>query len=116
MKNKSDSRFYNSEEDISLPFEEIRYSDYYFNASSRLRTISTPKTMWKSGPKSFQRYMIESYLPFLQSHTNVSNPIVYIKRGTTGIAGQMRGVCDVLLLGILHNRVIKSKFVSMVRR
>ena len=114
MKNKSDTRFHNSNGDISIPFQEVQYSDYYINASTTLRSVSKPKTIWKSGSKAFRLYMKDYYLPFLHANTNASNPIVYVKKGTTGIAGQMRGVCDILLLGILHNRVIKSSIIFKI--
>lgn len=37
------------------------------------------------------------------------NQIVYEKKGTTGMAGQISGVCDSLLLALLHNRPFQSK-------
>lgn len=111
--NKTNTRFYNSEKTISLPFQPFNFSAYFQNKSSSPRILYNPRTIWRSGPIAFSRYMNREYIPFHKSHTNTSNPIVYIKKGTTGIAGQMRGVCDVLLLSIIHNRVLKGIFVGL---
>ena len=43
----------------------------------------------------------------LADRTNDTNPIVYIKHNNAGIACQMCGICDALLLGILNNRTFK---------
>lgn len=106
--NVSDSRFYNSEEVLTPSFHPFNYSQVYFEGSSRLREVKQPIIKWVSGPPAFRDYMNSYYIPFHQQHTNDSNPFVYLKRGTTGIAGQMRGACDVLLMSIIHNRVFKS--------
>lgn len=37
------------------------------------------------------------------------NQIVYEKKGTTGMAGQISGVCDSLLLALLHDRPFQSR-------
>ena len=55
---------------------------------------------WDYSPGSFRDYLRDVY--FL-SFYNSSHRIVYSKRGTTGIAGQMKGVCDSFLLALLKN-------------
>ena len=86
----------------------FNFSSYYRDRSSLPIHIEKPKTSWMSGGEEFARYMNEKYIPFVEKHTNdSSNVIVYAKRGTTGIAGQISGMCDVLFLSILNDRVFK---------
>ena len=64
---------------------------------------------WAFGPPLFLEYMNTKYKALQRKR--VSQPkrrIVYEKKGTTGMAGQMIGVCDTLLLAILHDRAIQS--------
>ena len=85
----------------------FRYNRFYQPGSTLPRNIPIPVTKWKSGHRSFKSYMRNVYIPMLIDHTNDTNPIVYIKHGTVGIAGQMCGICDGLLLSILNNRTFK---------
>ena len=55
---------------------------------------------WDYSPRSFRDYLRDVYS---LSFYNSSRRIVYSKRGTTGIAGQMKGVCDSFLLALLKN-------------
>lgn len=56
--------------------------------------------VWEYGPHSFVNALKTTY--FSSSYRS-AHRIVYSKRGTTGIAGQMKGVCDTFLLALLHN-------------
>ena len=67
---------------------------------------------WVFGPPPFLEYMNTKYKSLQRKR--VSQPkrrIVYEKKGTTGMAGQMIGVCDTLLLAILHDRAIESRLL-----
>lgn len=64
-----------------------------------------PSKEWKYGPSEFVSYMNHVYLP---NQGIFKKKLVYKKRGTTGIAGQMKGACDTLLLAILSNRTFQS--------
>lgn len=67
---------------------------------------------WVFGPPPFLEYMNTKYKSLQRKR--VSQPkrrIVYEKKGTTGMAGQMIGVCDTLLLAILHDRAIQSRLL-----
>ena len=67
-------------------------------------SVSSAPNYWSYGPKAFLNYMNKVYIP---SHTRFI-PIVYGKMGTTGLAGQMKGVCDCLLLALVQNKSIQS--------
>ena len=65
---------------------------------------------WFYGPSDFVWYMNTVYKRFHRENVQFTKKqIVYEKKGTTGMAGQMFGVCDALFLGILHKRVVQSK-------
>ena len=68
---------------------------------------------WVYGPSRFLKYMNTEYQRIQQNGTRLSTQlIVYEKKGTTGMAGQIVGVCDALLLGILHDRPVQSVLSS----
>ena len=82
-----------------------------------LLTPTGNESKWVYGPPLFLKYMNTKYKTIQRKR--VSQPkhrIVYEKKGTTGMAGQMIGVCDTLLLGILHNRGIQSGFLVCILR
>lgn len=84
------------------------FSSYYQDKSSMPIHIEKPKTRWMSGPDPLCKYMNDVYIPLTMNHSSDKDKmIIYAKRGTTGIAGQISGMCDVLLLGILNDRVFK---------
>ena len=89
----------------SLGFD---YRSYYRRNSFVPINISDPITGWISGSSQFIRYMNTVFIPNQKKNIlNQNKLIVYAKRGTTGIAGQMSGMCDVLLLAILNKRVFQ---------
>lgn len=98
-------------EDISpLGFNYTRY--YHVNNSQPIE-ITAPKTKWISGNWKFKSYMNDYFIPFQQENAaTFPRKTIYLKRGTTGIAGQMSGMCDVLLLSILHNRTFHCTFIE----
>lgn len=90
----------------------FNFSSYYRDRSSLPIRIERPRTSWMTGGAEFVKYMNEEYIPFVEKHANdSSNIIVYAKRGTTGMAGQISGMCDVLFLSILNDRVFKCRCV-----
>ena len=56
------------------------------------------ESSWMFGPAPFVAYMNNEYCA--------------LQRNGTRRAGQMAGVCDVLLLGVLHDRPVQSKPTS----
>ena len=73
-----------------------------------LKSTSKKESDWYFGPSRFVEYMNTKYrLIQLKRVSNPKKRIVYEKKGTTGMAGQMFGVCDTLLLGILHSRAVQ---------
>ena len=73
------------------------------------KTSTSSDSTWFYGPSDLVHYMKTVYTPFHKANSKTVNmTIVYEKKGTTGMAGQLFGVCDSLLLGVLHNRVVKS--------
>lgn len=85
--------------------------EYYAPRSTAPRVLRKPKTQWISGPETFVNFMNKQYLPRFQQEMEITtNQIIYQKAGTVGIANQMYGVCDTLLLGILNNRLFQGRF------
>lgn len=83
----------------------FKVSENYSNANSNKEDGSD----WFDGPSDWVQYMKNVYTPFHERNLRTSNTtIVYEKKGTTGMAGQLFGVCDSLLLGVLHNRSVQS--------
>lgn len=98
---------------LTPPFKPVNMKEVYLPHSTVPRNAMTVRSHWNSGSEQFINYMNKQFIPFQAQHTNDSNPIIYVKRGTTGIAGQMRGVCDVLLLSIIHQRPFKMYASSL---
>lgn len=98
---------------ISLPIKAYRYTRYYCEKSTRPQTISPPSSKWRFGSNSLKKYIMNVYLPFLTSQTNALNPVVYLKQDDVGLAGQMLGFCDTLLLCLLNQRVFKCLFCAL---
>lgn len=92
----------------------FNYSSYYRVNNSQPLVIDLPKTRWNTGNYKFQSFMNDYFIPFQQANSaTFPNKTIYLKRGTTGIAGQMSGMCDVLLLSILNNRTFHCTIFSL---
>ena len=74
------------------------------NYTSQLTTSN-----WFYGPPRFREYMNTNFSRIQSNPRLQKKMIVYQKKGTTGMAGQMTGVCDALLLAILHDRPFQSR-------
>ena len=64
---------------------------------------------WFYGPPRFRKYMNTNFSRIQSNPRLQKKMIVYQKKGTTGMAGQMTGVCDAFLLAVLHNRPFQSR-------
>ena len=61
------------------------------------------------GSNHVWKEFIRTYANLHTKLVNTSNKVMYLKRGTTGIAGQMIGVCDALLVALTTNRGLQCK-------
>ena len=77
--------------------------------STSIPATAAPSYGWSYGPLPLQHFMNTTYLRIQSNPRLRRNQIVYEKKGTTGMAGQISGVCDSLLLALLHNRPFQSK-------
>lgn len=75
-------------------------------------TFHSTTSNWYYGPSRFLEYMNTNFSRIQRSSNLHKKAIVYEKKGTTGMAGQMTGVCDTLLLAILHDRPFQSLAVQ----
>ena len=82
---------------LDYPLQSIRNSVLLSLESNAMQHIPV---VWEYGPHSFVNALKTTYF---SSSNRSAHRIVYSKRGTTGIAGQMKGVCDTFLLALLHN-------------
>ena len=74
--------------------------------------LTSNESNWVFGPPPFLEYMNTKYKSLQRKRVfQPRRRIVYEKKGTTGMAGQMIGVCDTLLLAILHDRAIQSRLL-----
>lgn len=90
---------------IAVSDEENEETSVYEGSS----IIPKNESSWKIGPSPFVEYMNNEYYALQKNGTKKAEQlIVYQKKGTTGMAGQMAGVCDILLLGVLHDRPVQS--------
>ena len=81
------------------------FSINHIQPSSRYNVTSS----WIYGPPAFLHFMNTRFPSIQQQARRHKKTIVYQKKGTTGMAGQITGVCDSLLLAILHKRPFQSK-------
>ncbi len=88
---------------------------YYLPMSTGPRIVESSDATWIAGSDTFVSYMNTYYLPF-QKHSihNATDQIIYQKKGSIGIATQLFGVCDILLLGIVNNRSIQSWSILLI--
>lgn len=88
---------------------------YYLPMSTGPKIVKPSNATWVTGSDTFMSYMNTFYIPKIQNSVhNATDQIIYQKKGSTGIANQMFGVCDILLLGILNNRSIQSEFGLLI--
>ena len=79
------------------------------------RILEKPKTQWITGPEMFVDFMNLNYLPrFEKEMAETQSQIIYQKAGSIGIATQMYGVCDSLLLGILNDRLFQGTIILYI--
>ena len=72
--------------------------------------VTEPVTTWTDGPKELVKYINKHYIPLYKNVSDYAyeKRIIYQKRQFAGIAAQMMGVCEVLLMGISHHRLVYS--------
>ena len=73
---------------------------------------------WEDHIQSF-RSLQETSLSLLSltpRFWNTSNTITYVKRGTTGISGQLIGICDALFIGFYTKRAVRCGFSPLSSR
>ena len=107
------------ENPTSIPPSNPTNNDSHNSSSSLSPTNHTPlpiqsnvtsSSSWTYGPSTFLHFMNTQFPSIQQQARRHKKTIVYQKKGTTGMAGQITGVCDSLLLAILHKRPFQSKF------
>lgn len=85
---------------------------YYLPMSTGPKVVKPSGTMWISGSDVLISYMNSYYIPLQQNNIhNTTDQIIYQKKGNVGIATQLFGVCDILLLGIINDRLIQSRTI-----
>lgn len=88
----------------------FKYEDYYSPMTTGPLHVKLPAVKWTTGPPELVRYMNDVYIPITKEGKDCikEKHIIYQKRQSAGIAGQIIGVCDVLFLGMSHNRTVRS--------
>lgn len=61
------------------------------------------------GSNHVWKEFMRTYAKLHAKLANTTNKVMYLKRGTTGIAGQMIGVCDALLVALTTNRGLQCR-------
>ena len=90
----------------SLGFD---YSSYYTPGMTSPRDLKEPTTRWTAGTPTFEEYINDVYIPVQDREVrNGSSTLIYQKRTNAGIANQIMGVCDTLILGVVYNRSVQS--------
>ena len=75
------------------------------------KNLKKPTTKWNTGNVSFVEYMNNVYIPVQEQNVRkASSTIIYQKRFVAGIANQIMGVCDTLIMGLVNNRSIQSAY------
>ena len=94
----------------SLGFD---YAAYYLPGTTGPKDVKKPNTTWKKGCADLVQYMNDVFLPLQERDMqNSTSRLIYQKRGNAGLANQIAGVCDTLVLGVVYNRVVQSRFRS----
>ena len=91
----------------SLGFE---YNKYYNPMTTGPKELKKPVTKWTSGPEELVNYMNTVYAPKYENATeeDYKKRLIFQKRQYAGIPNQIMGVCDVLLLGMVNDRLVQS--------
>ena len=80
------------------------------------RILKEPATKWNAGEAEFIEYMNSVYIPTHRREVkSESSTLIYQKRANAGVANQIMGTCDVLLLGIVNNRSVQSSHSSLLK-
>lgn len=94
----------------------FNYSSYYNPGMTSPRILQEPATKWNAGEAEFIEYMNSVYIPTHRREVkNESSTLIYQKRANAGVANQIMGTCDVLLLGIVNNRSVQSSHSSRLK-
>ena len=107
----------NDSSSLSEPLDDASDTSLDLSAKPSFKPLSfsflkrtSNESNWVFGPPPFLEYMNTKYKSLQRKRVfQPRRRIVYEKKGTTGMAGQMIGVCDTLLLAILHDRAIQSR-------
>ena len=92
----------------SLGFD---YAAYYLPGTTGPKDVQKPNTTWKKGCADLVQYMNDVFLPLQERDMqNSTSRLIYQKHGNAGLANQISGVCDTLVLGVVYNRVVQSRF------
>ena len=80
------------------------------------RILKGSVTKWNAGEAEFIDYMNSVYIPTHRREVKEeSSTLIYQKRANAGVANQIMGTCDVLLLGIVNNRSVQSSHSSPLK-
>ena len=94
----------------------FNYSSYYNPGMTSPRILKEPVTKWNAGEAEFIEYMNSVYIPTHRREVKEeSSTLIYQKRVYAGVANQIMGTCDVLLLGIVNNRSVQSSHSSPLK-
>ena len=94
----------------------FNYSSYYNPGMTSPRILKEPATKWNAGEAEFIEYMNSVYIPTHRREVkSEASTLIYQKRANAGVANQIMGTCDVLLLGIVNNRSVQSSRSSQLK-
>ena len=77
---------------------------------TRRKRIPTRKS--RSGDVAKWNAFFNQYRTVHTSNVNTTKKVVYLKRGTTGIAGQIIGICDSLFIAMMTDRALQCPISS----
>lgn len=77
---------------------------------TRRKRIPTRKN--RSGDVAKWNSFFNQYRTVHISNVNTTKKVVYLKRGTTGIAGQIIGICDSLFIAMMTDRALQCLISS----
>ena len=90
----------------------VRYNVLYKRMSNVPLKIEEPTTKWAFGDSKWLSYVNKKYQLTEQDASKFDTAIVYQRKGPRGMATQMIGACDAVLLGIVNDRPSQSISVS----